>query len=82
MPSMLQFHHEGGTPTLAEAMTLFGLAAGELDVSFGVIATDPDAGLYTVLVADAAAPRVQAALARRPAREAEGLYGNPRIEPT
>jgi hypothetical protein len=82
MTAMLQFHHAGAAPSLAEAGALFGLAPDELDAAFGVVATDAAAGLFTVLVADAAAPRVQAALAGRPAHPGEGLFGNPRVEPT
>jgi hypothetical protein len=80
--AMVQFRHRGGAPSLDEVRRLFGLAPDELDPAFGVIATDPDDGLYAVLIADTAIPRVSAALAARPADPAEGVFANPRIEPT
>ena len=82
MTAMLQFHHPGAAPTIDEAQRLFGLTAGQLDADFGVLATDPDAGLFTVLVADEAMLLVRAALASRPPHVGEGLFGNVRIEPT
>jgi hypothetical protein len=82
MTAMLQFHHPSAAPTLDEAQRLFGLTNGQLDADFGVLATDPDAGLFTVLVADEAMLLVQAALALRPPHAGEGLFGNARIEPT
>lgn len=78
---MLQFRHSGPAPKLDEVRRMFALEAGEIDTDFGVIATDPTAGLYTVLVAASAAARVAAALATRPADPAEGWFGNPRVEP-
>lgn len=81
VPVMLQFHHPGQAPTLDAAAALFGLAAAQVDAAFGVIATDPDAALYTVLVADDAVAAVQQALARRPPHPAEGVFSNPGIAP-
>ncbi|MDX1998048.1 MAG: hypothetical protein SF066_10050 [Thermoanaerobaculia bacterium] len=78
---MLQFRHRGPTPGVDEVRRLFDLKEAELDPDFGIIATDPGAGLYTVLVAESASERVSAVLATRPPDPAEGLFGNPRIEP-
>lgn len=79
---MLQFHHAGGKPTLEQARELFGLEAGDVDESYGVAATDPANGIYVVLVKPEADAKVRSSLAKRPAHSKEGLFGNPRIEPT
>ncbi|MGY6551362.1 MAG: hypothetical protein ACXIT4_05635 [Erythrobacter sp.] len=79
--AMLQFRHSGEAPSLAEVAALFDLAPDELDGEFGVIATDPAEGLFTVLVDLCASARVTAALARRPADPVEGLFVNPPVEP-
>ncbi len=78
---MLQFRHQGLAPSLDEVRRLFDLGPGEVDAQFGVIATDPAAGIYTVLVASAATKRVEAVLATRSRDPAEGIFANPRIEP-
>ncbi|WP_086618962.1 hypothetical protein [Erythrobacter tepidarius] len=78
---MLQFRHRGMAPGLDEVAALFGLAPGEIDATFGVIATDPAEGLYTVRIDVRGADRVRAALAQRPADPAEGLFANPPIAP-
>lgn len=78
--AMLQFRHRGATaPTPAEVRRRFGLADGELDPEFGVIATDPGAGLYTVLIAAAAVDRVARSLAGDD--PAEAVFANPPVEP-
>lgn len=79
--AMFQFRHTGGEPSLDEVRRLFGLSADEVDPMFGVVATDPEDSLYTVLIADTAIPQVNAALAARPSDPAEGVFANPRIEP-
>ncbi len=81
MASLLQFHHPEGAPELAEVLASFGLDLADVDAEFGVVATDPSAGLFVVRVADRALDRVRAALARRPRHPAEGLFGDPRVEP-
>jgi hypothetical protein len=79
---MLQFKHQGSAPSVDEVRRLFDLNVDEIDTQFGVIATDPAEGIYTVLVAATASERVKAVLASRPRDAAEGLFANPRIEPT
>jgi hypothetical protein len=78
---MFQFRHRGAAPTPARLRKLFGLEPDEIDPLFGIIATDPSEDLYTVLIDARATARVEAALARRPADPAEGIFANPRIEP-
>lgn len=78
---MLQFKHPGSAPSLDEVRRLFKLEPDEIDAQFGVVATDPSQGLYTVLVAAKARKRVEAVLDARPRDPAEGIFANPRIEP-
>lgn len=78
---MLQFKHKGPAPSVDEVRKLFNLDVGEIDVQFGVIATDPTEDLYTVLVVAKASKRIEAVLATRPRDPAEGIFANPRIEP-
>jgi hypothetical protein len=78
---MLQFRHQGSAPSVDEVCQLFNLKADEIDKQFGVIATDPTEGLYTVLVDPKASQRVNAVLDTRPRDSAEGIFANPRIEP-
>jgi hypothetical protein len=61
--------------SLAEVRRLLGLGEGEIDPSFGVVNISPSEHLYTILVDEATAARVQGA------DQVEGVYGNPRIEP-
>jgi len=79
---MLQFRHEGGAPTLDDVRASFGLEADEVDAEYGVVATDPRDDLYVVRVHGPAVEKLLAALAERPGDGAEGLFGDPRVEPT
>lgn len=80
--AMVQFRHRGpAAPTLAEVCERFGLNAEELDPVFGVIATDPEAGLYAVLVAETSTERVAKALASEDPDPSAGVFANPQIEP-
>jgi hypothetical protein len=78
---MLQFKHPGSPPSVDEVCRLFNLKPDEVDIQFGIIATDPAGGLYTVLIDAKARKRVEATLATRPRDPAEGIFANPRIEP-
>lgn len=78
---MLQFKHHGSAPSVDEVCRLFDLKSDEIEFEFGVIATDPAEGIYTVLIAANASKRVEAVLAARPHDPAEGIFANPRIEP-
>jgi hypothetical protein len=61
--------------SLDEVRRLLGLSEAEVDAGFGVVNISPREHLYTILVDEAAAARVQDADA------VEGVYGNPRVEP-
>ena len=78
---LLQFRHKGPAPSVSEVIHLFNLKASEIDRPFGVVATDPAEGLYTVLIDARAADRVKAVLATRPPDPAENLFANPKVEP-
>jgi hypothetical protein len=78
---MLQFRHAGPAPSTAEAAALLDLRLEEIDPDFGVVTTDPAAGLHTVLIDPAAAARAQARLTARGAGPEEGVFANPRVEP-
>jgi hypothetical protein len=81
MAALLQFHHPGEPPSLTEVLALFGLDGADVDEQFGVVATDPSAGLFTVRVDDRALDKLRSALTLRPPHPAEGLFGDPRVEP-
>jgi len=78
---MLQFKHQGSAPSIEEVSRLFNLNTDEIDLQFGVIATDPPKGIYAVLVDAKASERIKAVIATRPRDPAEGIFANPRIEP-
>jgi hypothetical protein len=61
--------------SLADVRRLLDLGEDEVDAGFGVVNISPSEHLYTILVDQAAAARVEAPDA------VEGVYGNPRIEP-
>jgi hypothetical protein len=81
---MVQFHHEGAgpAPSIEEAAARLDVPPEALDRGFGVIATDPDERLFTVLIGSDAADRAMAALRRHgPGHPAEGLFGDTKIAP-
>ena len=78
---MFQFKHQGLAPSLGDVCRLFNIKSDEIDAEFGVIATDPNNGIYTVLIDAKASERVESVLATRPKDPAEGIFSNPRIEP-
>jgi hypothetical protein len=61
--------------SLDQVRRLLGLAGEEVDPAFGVVNISPAEHLYTILVDEAAAARIQG---REPV---QGVFGNPRIEP-
>lgn len=60
--------------TLADASRELGVDEAELDPDFGVVNIDPDEDLFTVLVDEQTAERVDG-------KAAGGPYANPPIEP-
>ena len=80
---MFQFHHPGATPpSIEEVRQEWRLSPSDLDAGYGVVAVDPQSGLYVVLVRPEAAERLRQELAARgPQDPAVGLFGNPRVEP-
>ncbi|HYN46736.1 MAG TPA: hypothetical protein VES64_08600 [Allosphingosinicella sp.] len=78
---MIQLRLPKGRPTLEEAAATVGLDVGDLDPGFGVIATDPDDGLYTIRVRRDAAEKAREALDARGVGGAEGIFSDPRIAP-
>ena len=79
---MVQFHHPGPAPTIEEAAARLDVPADALDRSFGVIATDPQERLFTVLIEAGAADRAMAALRRDgQSHPAEGVFGDTKIAP-
>ena len=78
---MLQFRHSGPAPSLDEVARIFSLEPDEIDAKFGVIATDPQVGLYAVRIKSSTEQKINAALALRPRYPDEGLFGDTRVEP-
>lgn len=80
---MLQFRSTDKKPTLQDVREKFHLSAGELDSEYGVVLTDTQEGLYTVLVEEAARAKVDEALKQMGADQdpAVGLFSNPSIAP-
>jgi hypothetical protein len=72
---MVTLKLDPGQASLDEVRRLLGLGEGEVDSGFGVVNISPGEHLYTILVEEAAAARVQGA------EPVQGVYGNPRIEP-
>jgi hypothetical protein len=66
-----------GQPTLEDIQKLFSLTDNEIDRDFGLIEVDPAEHIFTFLVEDASAAKVQPGANFRVA----GPFSNPRIEP-
>lgn len=64
------------SPSLAEVRQRFSLQPDEIDSGFGLVEIDPDQHLFTLLVDETAAPKIQPAAGW----EVGGPYSNPRIE--
>lgn len=79
---MLQFQYDDGKPTLEKVRELFDLAAEDVDQDYGVTTTGLRAGLYVVLIKPGTEEKVRTKLAQRSKHPAEGIFGNPRVEPT
>jgi hypothetical protein len=78
---MVQFQYTGSAPTVEDVARKFDIRADLIDSEFGVIATDPQAGLYTILVDQAVAEKLDRDLKQEDRDEATGSFANPKIEP-
>ena len=78
---MLQFKYPSSTPSIGDVCELFDIKPQEIDSQFGVIETDRNENLYTVLIDATATTRVKAVLATRPSDPAENVFANPQVEP-
>lgn len=79
--TMIQLYLPKREPTLTEVAAILGIDVAALDPAFGIIATDPERGLYAVLVAPEAAERACRAIEARGVGGAEGVFSDPRISP-
>jgi hypothetical protein len=59
--------------SLAAAAAALGVAADDVDATFGLVPIDPDRGLYAAKVRHDAVPE------RREGKEYRGPYSNPKI---
>jgi len=78
---MVQFQYIGSEPTVEDIARKFEISSGLIDPEFGVIATDPQAGLYTILVDQTVAEKLDSKIKKDTKDEASGAFSNPRIEP-
>lgn len=67
------------TPSIEEVCRYFEISDDWLDQDFGVIATDPDDGLYTILVSAEAATKLEAILGQDD-DPATGVFSNVKNE--
>ena len=74
---MLTIRATGKRPTLELLRTRYGLTEDEIDSSFGIVEIDPEERLFTILVTESAATKVQGGSEL----DVEGPYSNPHIEP-
>jgi hypothetical protein len=73
---MVTLRLDPGRTSLEEVRRLLGLAADEVDRRFGVVNINPSEHLYTILVDQQAAERI------KDAEPVQGVFSNPRIEPS
>ena len=67
-----------GHPTAEQVCQKYGLSPEDVDDQFGVIEVDPAEHVYTILVDEAAAARLDPDRANG---RLEGPFSNPKIEP-
>ena len=75
---MFNVHWPEGHPTVGQICQKYGLSPQDLDDQFGVIEVDPAEHVYTILVDESAAARLEP---DRADRGLEGPFSNPKIEP-
>jgi hypothetical protein len=64
-------------PSTGDVRRRYGLREDEIDTSFGVVEVDPEQHIYTVLVEETAAAKIQP----DEGWQVEGPFSNPRIQP-
>ena len=74
---MMTIRWPQGQPSLEQIQKLFSLSDDEVDRDFGLIEVDPAEHLFTFLVEEASAAKVQPGAGW----SVSGPYSNPRIEP-
>ena len=74
---MVTIQAPDAAPTVAELRRRYKLRENEIDASFGVVEVDPAEHVYTVLVEESAAAKIQPSGNWK----VEGPYSNPRIQP-
>jgi hypothetical protein len=84
---LMEIRRAGKAPTVEEIRAEYGLAAAELDASYGVVLVDPRDGTYAIMVEESAAAKLGRSGTGSPGpdgtkSETRGPYSNPRIEST
>ena len=72
---MLTLHLKPANASLAHVKKTLGLSADQVDEDFGLVNISPDEHLYTILVDEEAAARVEGMPSVR------GTFSNPKIVP-
>lgn len=72
---MMTIKRSPGTASLKSVTQDLGLGESDIDANFGVVAVDPDADLYAILVDEGVAGKLGHA------KTVEGPFANPKIEP-
>lgn len=76
---LVQIRLEPAAASLGDAAARLGVPVADIDPDYGLVPTDPAAGLYALMLR---AGRADAAAARLAGGDpAEGVFANPRIEP-
>ena len=74
---MLTIRTKGERPTLDLLRARYGLTEEEIDTSFGIVAIDPEEDMFTILILERVASKVQS----DSEWDVKGPYSNPQIEP-